>query len=181
VIRCWERRDPAGASARAAPARRGTANASVSCWVRRHGCWQRQRDDVPAAALMGIARAPAPSTHSGSRWDSGPWSRAARSALSTCSSGDAALLGSAAALWGWGVGGKRLSLASLATIAVVSSAWRVFGLIVGAHRRCIGPPFRSGRITSSVGRRRDRFRTNIRDPCGGISIRCPDMARRTWC
>lgn len=33
---------------------------------------------------------------------------------------DAALLGTAAALWAWGVGGKRLSLASLATIAFVS-------------------------------------------------------------
>ena len=33
---------------------------------------------------------------------------------------DAALLGTAAALWGWGVGGKRLSLGSLAAIAIVS-------------------------------------------------------------
>lgn len=33
---------------------------------------------------------------------------------------DAALLGTAAALWGWGLGGKRLSLGSLAVIAIVS-------------------------------------------------------------
>jgi len=56
---------------------------------------------------------------------------------------DAALLGIAAALWGWGVGGRRLSLASLATIAVVSLG--VAALMFGYNRALTGdaavPPF----------------------------------------
>lgn len=76
----------------------------------------------------------------------GPWAiiaGVALGALYLTRPFDAALLGCAAALWGWGVGGKRLSIGSLATIAIISLG--VASLMFPYNRLLTGsatvPPF----------------------------------------